>query len=72
MIIGNTDFNLDQVSKMTREQFDRAYKGVLSVDLDQAWRELQIKVKSASNRKTKVGQTNKISTKGSKPTKRKK
>ena len=63
MKIGNTDFNLEAVAKMTREQFDRAYKGVLSVDLDQAWRELQSKIKSPQSRKTKVGQINRISKK---------
>jgi hypothetical protein len=63
MKIGNTDFNLDEVAKMTRKQFDSTFKGVLSVDLDQAWRELQGKVKSPINRKTKVGQTNKFSKK---------
>lgn len=63
MKIGNTDFNLDAVAKMTREQFDRTYKGVLSVDLDQAWRELQSEIKSPISRKTKVGRTNKLSKK---------
>lgn len=70
MKIGNTDFNLDAIAKMTREQFDRTYKGVLSVDLDQTWRELQSKVKSPENRKNKVGQINSVGKKGSQ-TKRK-
>lgn len=61
MQIGNTDFNLDAIATMTREQFDRTYKGVLSVDLDKAWRELQAKIKSPINRQTKIGQINKSS-----------
>lgn len=39
--IGNTEFNKNSFEGMTKDEFKKLYKGKLTVDLDEAWRQIK-------------------------------
>ena len=39
--IGNTEFNKNSFEGMTKDEFKKLYKGKLTIDLDEAWKQLK-------------------------------
>lgn len=38
--VGNTTFNTESLKGWTKDEFKKAYKGKISIDIDEAWKEV--------------------------------